>query len=76
MEKLLNRKPGGSTGTNVYAAFQLMAELNAQGHKGSVVSMLCDPGDRYLDTYYNQDWLAAKGFDLSPYRMQLVNTAA
>ncbi len=71
LEKLLNRKPGGSTGTNVYAAFQLMAELNAQGHKGSVVSMLCDPGDRYLDTYYNQDWLEAKGFDLSPYRKQL-----
>ncbi|MDJ0854092.1 MAG: hypothetical protein QNI88_02675, partial [Desulfobacterales bacterium] len=25
LEKLLNRKPGGSTGTNVYAAFQIMA---------------------------------------------------
>ena len=44
LEKLLNRKPGGSTGTNVYAAFQIMAELSAQGHKGSIVSMLCDPG--------------------------------
>ncbi len=71
LEKLLNRKPGGSTGTNVYAAFQLMAELNAQGHEGSVVSMLCDPGDRYLDTYYNTGWLAEKGFDLKPYTQQM-----
>lgn len=29
--KLLYPKPGGSTGTNVYDAFQFMAELNAQG---------------------------------------------
>jgi cysteine synthase A len=64
LEKLLNRKPGGSTGTNVYAAFRIMAELNAQGHTGSVVSMLCDPGDRYLDTYYDAGWLEEKGFDL------------
>ena len=71
LEKLLNRKPGGSTGTNVYAAFQIMAELNSQGHKGSVVSMLCDPGDRYLDTYYNHEWLVERKFDLKPYRKQL-----
>jgi cysteine synthase A len=71
LENLLNRKPGGSTGTNVYAAFQIMAELNAQGHKGSVVSMLCDPGDRYVDTYYNSDWLEKKKFDLMPYQKQL-----
>ena len=71
LAKLLNRKPGGSTGTNVYAAFQIMAELNAQGHEGSLVSMLCDPGDRYLDTYYNEGWLKAKGYDLEPYRERL-----
>jgi cysteine synthase A len=72
LEKLLNRKPGGSTGTNVFAAFQIMAELNAQGHKGSVVSMLCDPGDRYLDTYYNLDWLDEKGFDLASHNKKLI----
>jgi len=71
LEKLLNRKAGGSTGTNLYAAFQLMAELHAQGHRGSVVSMICDAGDRYLDTYYNDSWLAEKGYDLAPYRQQL-----
>ena len=71
LEKLLNRKTGGSTGTNLFAAFELMAELNEQGHQGSVVSMICDPGDRYLDTYYNDAWLEKKGFDLAPYLAQL-----
>ena len=68
LEGLLNRKCGGSTGTNVYAAFQIISELNRQGKTGSVVSMICDSGDRYLETYYNEDWLKQKGFDLAPYK--------
>jgi len=71
LEKLLNRKCGGSTGTNVYAAFQLISELNQRGENGSVVSMICDGGERYLETYYNEGWLQEKGFDLTPYREQL-----
>jgi len=38
-----------------------------------VVSMLCDGGERYLDTYYNDEWLKQKGFDLSPYLEKLDN---
>ncbi len=68
---LLNRRCGGSTGTNVYAAMQLMAELEAQQQQGSVVTMLCDSGERYLDTCYNPEWLQAQGFDLEPYDIQL-----
>ncbi len=71
LEGLLNRKCGGSTGTNVYAAFQLISELNRQGKTGSVVSMICDSGDRYLETYYSDDWLNQKGFDLTRYRENL-----
>jgi cysteine synthase A len=71
LEKLLNRKCGGSTGTNLYAAFELFSELHAKKHHGSIVSMICDPGERYLDTYYNEDWLAEKGFDLGPYQERL-----
>ncbi len=71
LQELLDRRCGGSTGTNVYAAFQIIAELNAAGNTGSVVSMLCDGGERYLDTYYDQSWLDARGFDLEPYRKQL-----
>ncbi len=71
MEQVLNRRCGGSTGTNLYAAFQIISELNAQKRDASVVSMICDAGERYLDTYYNPDWLEANGFDTAPYRKQL-----
>lgn len=71
LETLLNRKCGGSTGTNVYAAFQLLSELQQQNQRGSIVSMICDSGARYLDSYYDKDWLIAKGFDLDPYRQKL-----
>jgi len=71
LEKLLNRRCGGSTGTNVYAAFQIISELIAQNQEGSVVSMICDGGERYLDTYYSGHWLADNGFDIAPYRRRL-----
>ncbi len=71
MEKLLNRRCGGSTGTKLYAAFQIISKLNAQNQEASVVSMICDAGERYLDTYYNNHWLEEKGFDIAPYQKQL-----
>lgn len=67
LEKLINRKCGGSTGTNLYAAFQLISELNRRADKCSIVTLICDSGDRYLDTYYNADWLARNEFDVAPY---------
>ena len=71
MEKLLNRRCGGSTGTNLYAAFQIISDLNAQNQEGSVVSMICDAGERYLNTYYNDQWLETNGFNLAPFTKQL-----
>lgn len=68
---LLNRRCGGSTGTNVYAALQIMTELEKQQQHGSVVTMLCDSGERYLDTCYNPEWLKAQGYNMSPYQSQL-----
>ncbi len=71
LQQLLDRRCGGSTGTNVFAAFEIIAEMAARGESGSVVTMLCDGGERYLDTYYNHEWLAQRGFDLGPYLAQL-----
>jgi cysteine synthase A len=65
-EALLNKKCGGSTGTNLYAAFQKISEMKRQGQKGSVVTLICDSGERYLDTYYNDQWLTDQGFDITP----------
>jgi len=67
LEQALGRKAGGSTGTNLFACFQLIEQMMAEGREGSVVSMLCDTGERYLNTFYNADWLQEKGFDLKPW---------
>lgn len=71
LEKILNRRCGGSTGTNVYAAIQIISELSERGETGSVVSMICDGGERYLHSYYDSAWLSEHGFDMSPYQTQL-----
>ena len=39
-----------------------MCDMVARGQRGSVVSLICDSGERYSHTYYNDDWLKAKGF--------------
>lgn len=64
---LLNRPVGGSTGTNLFAAFLLIAEMVERGERGSVVSLICDGGERYEDTYYDEEWLDAQGIDSSAY---------
>ena len=64
---LLGRRVGGSTGTNLWGAFALIGELRERGCTGSVVTLLCDPGDRYAGTYYDDAWVAAQGLDLAPH---------
>ncbi len=64
LEGLLNRKCGGSTGTNLIATWQIMAEMQQRGEKGAVVTMICDAGDRYLDTYFDDAWVRSQGLDL------------
>jgi cysteine synthase A len=64
---VLGRRVGGSTGTNVWGAFGLIGEMLATGVRGSVVTLICDGGERYADTYYSDEWVAAQGLDPSPY---------
>jgi cysteine synthase len=61
------RSVGGSTGTNVWGAFQLIAELRARGERGSVVTLICDGGARYAGTYYDDAWVADQGLELAPH---------
>ncbi len=58
---------GGSTGTNLYGAFQIIAGMRAAGVTGSVVTLICDSGERYARSYYDDRWLAEQGFDLTPH---------
>lgn len=56
----LGRRVGASTGTNMWGAFAIVAEMVAERRAGSVVSLLCDSGDRYVDTYFDDAWLAGQ----------------
>lgn len=58
---------GPSTGTNLWGVWQLIAGMIAQGRRGSVVSLMCDGGDRYAGNYYNPDWLQSQGLDPEPH---------
>ncbi|SFC33321.1 PLP-dependent cysteine synthase family protein [Pragia fontium] len=73
LEKILGRKTGASTGTNVWGALQLAKRMRDNGEKGAIVTLLCDSGERYLDTYYNPEWVAQTLGDLSQYQQQLEN---
>jgi len=57
----LGRSVGASTGTNLIAALACVAWMRERGMQGSVVTLLCDSGDRYRHTYYNEGWLRQAG---------------
>ncbi|MBP0616129.1 PLP-dependent cysteine synthase family protein [Jiella mangrovi] len=64
----LFRRVGGSTGTNFFGLCWIASCLMKAGEQGSLVSLICDSGDRYTSTYYNEEWLKANGLDIAPYR--------
>ena len=61
------RSVGGSTGTNVWGALLLVAEMLSRGERGSIVTLICDGGDRYSGSYYNDAWVSDQGLDLAPH---------
>jgi cysteine synthase A len=71
LHQLLGRRAGPSTGTNLWGAFQLIAEMSQAGLEGSVVTLICDSGERYLRTYYDDAWMAQRDVDLRPWQRQL-----
>ncbi|MET0318979.1 MAG: PLP-dependent cysteine synthase family protein, partial [Rhodococcus fascians] len=54
-----------STGTNLWGAFGVLAEMLRQKRSGSVVTLLADSGDRYTDTYFSEEWLTSMELDPS-----------
>ena len=62
LEQALGRRCGGSTGTNFIGALALARQKHVAGEAGAIVMILCDGGDRYRGTYYNQNWRTANGF--------------
>ena len=68
LRELTDLHAGPSTGTNLWGVWQLVAEMVAKGERGSIVSLMCDGGDRYAGNYYNPAWLASQGLDPEPHR--------
>jgi cysteine synthase A len=54
---LLGRRVGPSTGTNFVGMLTLAHEMRARGQAGSILSLLCDAGERYLPTYHDTAWV-------------------
>ena len=71
LSRRLGRRVGGSTGTNFFALCVLASRMMAVRAKGSLVTLICDGGERYGHTYYNNDWIAAQGFDLASHERSL-----
>ncbi len=69
---VLGRRVGPSTGTNLWGAYSVLAEMIADGRSGSVVTLLADSGDRYADTYFCDEWLTSQGLDPSDWAGVLV----
>lgn len=60
---LLARRVGGSTGTNMVGVLAAAERMRRAGRSGSIVSILCDGGERYAHSYYNPDWYREQGLD-------------
>jgi cysteine synthase A len=58
---------GPSTGTNVFGALRLACEMSADQAVGSIVTLMCDSGARYTDTYDDDAWLKEQGININPY---------
>ena len=71
LETQLGRKVGASTGTNMWGVLQLAARMREEGRTGSLVTLLCDSGERYLESYYNPQWVAANIGDIAPWQAEI-----
>ena len=69
--QVLGRRVGPSTGTNFFGMLTLAHEMLARGEQGSLLSLLCDAGERYLPTYHDADWVLDQVGDCAPARQRI-----
>lgn len=62
---------GASTGTCMWGVWTLIDQMLAEGRQGSIVTLLCDSGSLYTDSYYNDSWLAERDLDPTPHRRRI-----
>jgi cysteine synthase len=56
LSQWLGRPVGASTGTNLVAALTCAQAMRAAGETGSIVTLLCDAGERYAHTCHSPAW--------------------
>ncbi len=66
LSDLLGRKVGPSTGTNFVGMLTLASEMRERGQQGSILSLLCDAGERYLPSYHDAAWVQLHLGDCAP----------
>ena len=71
LSRRLGRLCGGSTGTNLWACALIADEMAQAGECGSIVSILCDHGDRYRSSYFDDAWLVAHDLDTAPWEARM-----
>lgn len=71
LSRLLGRRVGGSTGTNFVGVCLRASEMRERGELGSIVSLICDSGERYAHTYHNDEWLSANGLATAEHEKRL-----
>ncbi|WP_313312360.1 PLP-dependent cysteine synthase family protein [Pulveribacter sp.] len=73
---LLGRRVGPSTGTNFVAMLRLAQEMRERGEQGSILSLLCDAGERYLPTYHDEAWVLRTAGDCAPAQQRIARLLA
>ena len=71
VSRTLGRRVGGSTGTNFIGLLWAAQQMAAEGREGSIVSILCDSGERYAQSYYDSAWYQRNGIDIAQAEQQL-----
>lgn len=68
LSERLFRRVGGSTGTNFYGVLTIADAMMRGDRTGALVTLVCDSGERYSNTYYDDNWLAEHDLDIAPWR--------
>jgi cysteine synthase A len=76
LSRLLGRRVGASTGSNFIGVCWAASRMRSEARSGSIVSLICDSGERYAESYYNPGWLLAQGLDPAPHVARLESFVA
>lgn len=66
LEECTGRRVGPSTGTSFAGVLEIAAGMLDRGEHGSIVTLVCDGGDRYTTTHWDDSWVRAQGWEIGP----------